>query len=165
MSKHILIVDDEQNLAFFVAKTLESNGYKAITAGSVAEAVKAVQSSFPDLMLLDLKLPDGNGLDFFTKMKSEGFDIPTIVITAHGSVQSAIDALKKGVDDFIIKPFDMNEVLLMIGKLLNRFQQRIQLNYYRRKAQEETGTSFFVSDLPRLKELQELALRTRQRRP
>ncbi|MBD3290637.1 response regulator [candidate division KSB1 bacterium] len=162
MKPHILIVDDEENLAFFLKSALEKKNYSIDTANSFAEARKLLKTGYPDLLLLDLNLPDGNGLDLYRHIKENGVGIPTIVITAHGSVNSAIEAMRLGVDDYIVKPFELDEIIVNIEKQLERFKLNNQFNYYKRKLMESQEQDFFVSELPKIQEIQNLALKIAQ---
>ena len=159
MKNHLLIIDDEENLSFFLKQSLDKEGYTATIANTIAEADEIINRQFPDLLLLDLNLSDGNGLDLYRELRKKEITIPTIVITAHGSVQSAIDALKMGVDDYIAKPFDLNELLVIVENLLERFHLFNQLKYYRQKAKDNYDKQFFVSQLLQIKEIQYLALK------
>ena len=162
MNSYILIVDDEENLTYFLKNALEDKNYLVETAHLIADAKKLIQSKFPDLLLLDLNLPDGNGLDVYRLIKEQGLGIPTIVITAHASVSSAIDALKLGVDDYIVKPFELAELIVNIEKQLQRFQLNNQFNYYKKRLQESYQDKFFISSLPQIEELQNLSLKIAQ---
>jgi len=162
MNPHILIVDDEESLAFFLKSALEDKNYSVETVGMLADAKKVLQSKFPDLMLLDLNLPDGNGLDLYRFIKEKGLGIPTIVITAHGSVKSAIEALKLGVDDYIIKPFELDEILMNVEKQMQRFQLNNQLNYYKQRLNQSYQDEFFISSQPEMENIQKLALKIAQ---
>ncbi|MBN1351059.1 sigma-54-dependent Fis family transcriptional regulator [candidate division KSB1 bacterium] len=162
MNPFILIVDDEENLAFFLKSALEDKNYSVETAHLLADAKSFLESNFPDLLLLDLNLPDGNGLDLYRLIKEKGLGIPTIIITAHASVKSAIDALKLGVDDYIIKPFELEEILVNIEKQLQRFQLKNQFNYYKQRLQQTYQDKFFVSNLPQIQEIQTMALKIAQ---
>lgn len=159
MNPYILIVDDEENLAFFLKSALENKNYAVETVGLLADARKVLQSKFPDLMLLDLNLPDGNGLDLYRFIKEKGLGIPTIVITAHGSVKSAIEALKLGVDDYVIKPFELDEILVNVEKQLQRFQLNNQLNYYKQRLNQSYKDEFFISSQTEVEHIQKLALK------
>jgi DNA-binding response OmpR family regulator len=127
MNPHILIVDDEENLAFFLKSALEQKEFTVDTAHGLGAAKKFVATTFPDLLLLDLSLPDGEGLDLYRLIKEKGMGIPTIVITAHASVKSAVEALKLGVEDYIVKPFELEEILVTIEKQLQRFKLNNQI--------------------------------------
>ena len=162
MKPHILIVDDEENLAFFLKSALEKKNYSIDTANCFADAQKLLQTEHPDLLLLDLNLPDGNGLDLYRQIKENGAGLPTIVITAHGSVNSAIEAMRLGVDDYIVKPFELDEIIVNIEKQLERFKLNNQFNYYKRKLMESQEQDFFVSTLPKIKDIQNLALKIAQ---
>ena len=157
MNNHILIIEDEKNLSFFIKTSLEKEGFTTSVAHNLASAREYIENHFPDLLLLDLNLPDGNGLDLYQEMKKNDQTIPCIVITAHGSIPSAIDAMKMGVDDYISKPFDLKEILIIIKKLLEKNHLRNQLNFYRRRSQCSRDEDFFISELPKILELQKMA--------
>jgi two-component system response regulator AtoC len=159
MEKNVLIIDDEQNLTFFLQEGLKKEGYQVHLANSLSQGRQMIKTVFPDLLLLDLNLPDGNGLELYQELKDNQEFIPTIVITAHSSIQSAIDAMKLGVDDYIAKPFDLKELIVLIQALFDRFHVKNQLNYYRRKAQNNQDLEYFYSELPLMKELQNVALK------
>ena len=159
MERNILIIDDEENLTYFIKEGLQSGGYQVHIAKSISEGKKKLKNLFPDLLVLDLNLPDGYGLDLYRELKKNGENIPTIIITAHSSIQSVVDAMKLGADDYIAKPFDLQELKILIESLLDRYHLKNQLNYYRRKTQSSDKFNFFVSDITDLKEIQELALK------
>ncbi len=159
MDRNILIIDDEQNLTYFMKEGLEQKGYRVQVSHSISEGRESLNKFFPDLLILDLNLPDGHGLDLYRELKTKGENIPTIIITAHSSIQSVIDAMKLGADEYISKPFDLKELTILIESMFERYHLRNQLNYYRRKAQFGNEFDFFISDLPRIKELQALALK------
>ncbi len=162
MNSFILIVDDEETLTFFLKNALEERKFYVEIVHRLKDAKKSIQSRFPDLILLDLNLPDGDGLDLFRMMKEKGWGIPTIVITAHASIKSAIEAMKLGVDDYIIKPFELEELIMNIEKQLKRNQLNNQFNYYRQRAQQSYQHDFFLSNLDPIKRIQDLALKVAQ---
>lgn len=159
MKAHILIVDDEENLVFFLKGALEDLGYTVSTSASVGNSFKQLQENHPDLLLLDLNLPDGTGLDLFRKMQEIGHTIPTIIITAHASVKSAIEAIRLGVDDYIVKPFEIDEILILIEQQLNKRKLYDHLSYFRDKLIPSYKGDFFISDLPEMRKIQDLSLR------
>ncbi len=162
MNQFILVVDDEESLAFFLKDALEMQNYEAEVAHRIERALQIIDSRFPDLMILDLNLPDGNGLDLYKAVKDRGLDIPTVVITAHASVDSAVEAMKMGVDDYVIKPFELNEILVIIKKQLDRYRLNNQFNYYKKRLQQAYQDEFFISQLPQIQEIQDLALKIAQ---
>lgn len=159
MKEHILIIDDEDNLTFFLKSSLEESGYPTYIAPTIKEGLTLVKKVLPDLLLLDLNLPDGKGLDLFKKIKEDGHNIPTIVISAHASVKSAIEALKLGVDDFIVKPFDFDELIVVIEKQFSSVKFSNRLRYYRNKETKIYDGNFFISKLSKIKSIQNLCLK------
>ncbi len=159
MDKNIIIIDDEQNLTYFLKEGLKKDGYLVQVANTLSEGKALIEAQLPDLLILDLNLPDGNGLEFYQEMKEKHDFIPTVILTAHSSVRSAIDAIKMGIDDYIAKPFDIKELSVLVGSLFKRYHLKNQLNYYRRKAQCSQDFDFFVSNLPAIKEHQQMAMK------
>lgn len=104
-TKNILIVEDSPTLALTYREYLRQSGYDAAIADTGAKAFVAIEETNPDLILLDLKLPDMDGLDILKKLKAEKNSARIIVITAHGSVKVAVEAMQEGASDFILKPF------------------------------------------------------------
>lgn len=162
MNEHILILDDEENLIFFLKSSLEEIGYSIHTATTIKEGLILVDKVLPDLLLLDLNLPDGNGLDLYKSIRAKGHNIPTIVISAHASVKAAIDALKLGVDDFIIKPFDLDELKIVIEKQFSNIKFTNRLRYYKNKESQIYKGDFFISKLKSIENIQNLCLKLAQ---
>src|SRR5262245_5039667 len=114
----ILIVDDEKLIRWSFRQKLESRNYQVAEASDVKEALNKFYSEAPDLVTLDMKLPDGSGIDFLRKIKESHAKLPVIVITASGVVDVAVQALKRGAYDFIEKPINFSESLF--SKILSR---------------------------------------------
>lgn len=112
----ILIVDDEEAARYGMARALKS--YSVAEAGSVAEARKAIASSKPDLMLLDINLPGVSGLDYLRELEAVDDAPPVIMITAHGSERTAVEAIKAGAYDYLAKPFEVDELRLVVKNAL-----------------------------------------------
>jgi len=89
MNERILIIDDEETLCYFLKESLEENGYQAVAAHTAREGLEVVTKQQIDLVLLDLKLPDGDGLNVLYEIKKEDSDLPVIVLTGHAAVESA----------------------------------------------------------------------------
>ncbi|MEE0797680.1 MAG: response regulator transcription factor [Anaerovoracaceae bacterium] len=109
----ILIIEDEKTICDFIAKTLNSNDYKTITAVSGKEGMAILTSALPDLVLLDLGLPDMDGIDVI-KQTREWSSLPIIVISARVQEKEKVAALDAGADDYITKPFGTDELLARI---------------------------------------------------
>lgn len=125
----ILIVDDEKNYLLVLKELLGEEGYEVVTAQSASEALSIFQESEPDLVITDMKMPGMSGMELLSALKEKDLHLPVIMMTAYGTVEKAVEAMKKGAYDYIIKPFD-NETLkktvvkaLAMGQVIkeNRF--------------------------------------------
>jgi DNA-binding NtrC family response regulator len=114
----ILVVEDKESMARMLKETLELAGYEVMIASDGAEGIKKVKTSKVDLVLTDLKLPKKSGLDVLKASKDESPLTPVIVMTAYGSVETAVNAMKLGAFDFITKPLDTDYLLLLIERSL-----------------------------------------------
>ena len=120
---HVLVVDDEVTILRFLKPALEANGYEMTTAGSVAEATKRIASESPDIVLLDLGLPDGDGKDVIRRAR-EWSDVPIVVLSARERGTEKIEALDLGADDYVNKPFNVGELLARMRTALRHRMQR-----------------------------------------
>ncbi len=155
MEATILIVDDEQHMRWIIEKTLAKEGYKTDSAATGAEGLAKLQSTGPDLVLLDLKLPDMNGIEVLRSMKQEQPRVPVIMITAHGTVESAIEAMKIGASDYISKPFDIEELKIIIHRCLEVVELATEVDYLRDELEDKLNTSL-IGRSRVISELQEL---------
>ena len=120
---HILVVDDEPNVRKVLGAMLEQAGYLTTRAATGDEALGLVRAQDPDLVITDLKMPGMDGLGLLRRMK-EGFpEIPVILLTAHGTVEAAVEAMKQGALDFLAKPFDKTRVLEIVAKGLGQAER------------------------------------------
>jgi len=136
---NLLIVDDEASLRDFLSIVFEDEGWRVETAGSVAEARAAVGKNEPDLILCDLMLPDGSGIDLLREVKTAAPSIAVVMITAHTSTKSAVEALKAGAFDYIAKPFDIDELKIIVRNAVER-KELEEENLHLRTALEERFT-------------------------
>lgn len=117
----ILIVDDDVNLCTVLREELLEIGYTAYSVNGADAAFKFLESGCPvDLILLDLKMPGKDGFWVLETLKARQFNIKVIVLTAYADVKSAIDSAKLGASDFISKPYDLDELLITIRKVLQK---------------------------------------------
>jgi two-component system KDP operon response regulator KdpE len=119
----VLVVDDEAAILRFLKPALEANGYEMHSAGTVAEATKRIAAESPDVVLLDLGLPDGDGKDVIKRTR-EWSDVPIIVLSARERETEKIEALDLGADDYINKPFNVGELLARMRTALRHRMQR-----------------------------------------
>ena len=129
----LLIVDDEASIRDVLAFFFHKRGFEVVTASSFAEGQAAASRFNPDLILSDIKMPDGNGLDLLRKVKAENSKIPVIMITAHTSAKDAIDAMKAGAVDYISKPFDVEELGLLVDRALGEKQLKDENVYLKQE--------------------------------
>ena len=115
----VLLVEDEQSIAEPFANALNRSGFQTSVAASAAEARARLVESAPDLVLLDLSLPDGDGRDICRELRGDS-DVPIIMVTASGSVTDRVVGLELGADDYIVKPFAVGEVVARIRAVLRR---------------------------------------------
>jgi DNA-binding NtrC family response regulator len=121
MTERILIVDDERNLRESLSEALFQAGYEVLTAANGKEAYSIIQEQELDLLLCDWRMPEMDGAALLNLLREEGrlVDLPTLVITAHGTSNNAIDAIQLGAYDFVTKPFDLDDVLITIRRVLD----------------------------------------------
>jgi two-component system OmpR family response regulator len=118
----ILIVDDDPKLRAFVSKGLETQGHTTLAAGSGLEArsVLAAQDEAPDLILLDVMMPGGDGMSFLEELRRRGIETPVIFVSAARGVEDRVRGLRLGADDFLVKPFQFDELLARIEAVSRR---------------------------------------------
>jgi two-component system, OmpR family, KDP operon response regulator KdpE len=119
----VLVIDDEAAILRFLKPALEANNYEMASSGSVADGIKRVAAETPDIVLLDLGLPDGDGKDVIRRAR-EWSDVPIIVLSAREREAEKIDALDLGADDYINKPFNVGELLARMRAALRHRMQR-----------------------------------------
>ncbi|MEW4526859.1 sigma-54 dependent transcriptional regulator [Maioricimonas sp. JC845] len=117
MSK-LLIVDDERNVLYSLVRGLRSPDLEILTAETAQEGLRLVEDERPDAVLLDVKLPDRSGLDVFVDMHRIEKRLPVIIMTAHTTTETAIEAMKRGAFDYLLKPFDLSELKRVLAKAL-----------------------------------------------
>jgi two-component system, OmpR family, KDP operon response regulator KdpE len=119
----VLVVDDEAAILKFLKPALGANDYEVTTAGGVAEATKRIAADGPDVVVLDLGLPDGDGKDVIRRVR-EWSDVPIVVLSARDREAEKIEALDLGADDFVNKPFGVGELMARIRTALRHRMQR-----------------------------------------
>lgn len=133
MAATVLIVDDDKALRSFLSSILEDEGYEVLLAATGAEGEALLQAKPIDVVLVDLRLPDEDGISILRKIKREEPDVQVIVLTAFGAVESAVEAMKLGAYDYINKPFDVSELRLIIERALKELAMRREIERLRRK--------------------------------
>ena len=114
----LIIVEDQISLLMSLKKGLEEEGFEVLTASSGSEGYKLIQQEPADAVLLDLMLPDGDGMSLLQRVREEDFQKPVLVITARDSIDDRVIGLNSGADDYLIKPFAFNELLARLRAIL-----------------------------------------------
>jgi two-component system nitrogen regulation response regulator GlnG len=118
MSARILVADDEDSLRWVLEKGLRQAGYEVTGVKDGAAAIRAVEDEPFDLIFLDVRMPGMDGLTTLGKMRERKPDTCVVVMTAHGTMETAIQAMQRGAYDYLTKPFDIDEVLLLAQRAL-----------------------------------------------
>ena len=135
MSKaNILVVDDQDSIRHFVCKALEDEGYDVQSAGSVRETRELLDRGLPDVAILDLKLPDGTGLELLREIRRLDLEAAVIVMTAFGELETAVEAMNAGAFWFVKKPFQNEELLALVRRALESQKTRMELKRLRHHA-------------------------------
>ena len=118
MGKRVLIVDDEKNMRWVLGQALSGDGYEVLEAADGVEALSIVSDQEPDVMVLDHRMPGKDGMEVLRTVRSKDLQFPIIMLTAHGNVATAVEAMKAGASEYLTKPFDLEELKLAIDKAL-----------------------------------------------
>src|SRR5262245_32457501 len=112
----LLVVDDEPSILHFFRRAFGEPEVTLLTAGTAAEGLSLVTSSHPDVVILDINLPDQSGLDAFRRIRELDAKIPVIFITGHGTTETAIDAMRLGAYEYLLKPLELDQLLDLVGR-------------------------------------------------
>jgi len=137
-STKILIVDDELIMRESLAGWLERDGYAVQTAPSGEDALEKLKETRFDILLVDIKMEGISGLDVLRHVKENDPDVAVVMITAYGSIPTAIEAMKRGAYDYMLKPFDPNELGVLIEKIIRHQQQTREMQFLREEVKERT---------------------------
>ncbi len=166
MQKTIVVIDDDRTIQMTLSAVLDRHGYAVRVGGNAAQGRKKIAEAKPDLVLLDLGLPDGDGLDVLRELKGEHPDLPVIVLTAHDSLANAIESIKQGAFHFVAKPYAIEELLSLCTRALDQQsltreaaalrEEKKSLQTRLRAAEEQLGP---VAISRRMREVEQLIAR------
>ena len=163
LEKHILIIEDEAVFAGAVRKRLKRGGFNAEVAGTLAEGVTKISEKTPDLLLLDMRLPDGSGLDLLGALQnSDDNTYPVLVMSAYGEIEDAVSAMKSGASDYLKKPIDLDELMITIEKVLEKDELSQKLTYSSKREQHAHEGVEFLGDSPAIVAIRQQINRLRQ---
>jgi two-component system, NtrC family, response regulator AtoC len=155
-SARILVVEDEALFARAVKKHLERCGHDCAIAPTLDDARAALREAAPDLVLLDLRLPDGSGLEFLAEMfAGKAERVPVIVLTAYGEVGDAVQAMKTGAIDYLRKPLDLDELQIAVDHALQTLHLRHQLDYSRERDSRASEGATMLGESPAVRRVRE----------
>ena len=150
LEQRVLIIEDEAVFASAVRKRLTRAGYHTDVAGTLSAGAAKLKEATPDLLLLDVRLPDGSGLDFLTGLQdNEANAFPVLVMSAYGEIEDAVSAMKSGASDYLKKPIDLNELLLTVARVLEKDALSQKLTYSSKREQHaHEGVEFLGASAP-----------------
>lgn len=168
MSERILLVDDDPGVSEVIGMLLEREGYAVEVAATARATFERLNASRIDLVVTDLKLPDGTGLDVVAGVRARAPRLPIIMITSYSSMESAIEALRAGANDYVIKPFNNDDFLKAIARALNdrrlvRGARPLAVEEYIREVVERFQDSYSEIELSRMLGIGRKALWMRRR--
>ena len=155
-STKVLVIDDEPLVRRSAQRLLVDEGYEVDTAASVAEGVATFESFRPQVVILDLKLPDGSGLDLLPSLRKIDPSVQLVMITAFGEAQTAVSAMKLGANDFLKKPYDSEELLYAVRSAARSLQREHQLKVYRKRDRANYQRSQMIGNSPAMRRVRDL---------
>jgi DNA-binding NtrC family response regulator len=157
MSATVLIVDDEDTARNFISEALSDAGHEPIEAGDLVEANKAIDTGSADIVLLDVVLPDGSGLTLLDRLTLENPSPPVILITAYAEVDTAVEAMKKGAQDYLQKPLDLDRLIQAVERAQEIVLLRRELALLRQSPYDQI--EMVVGETPAMQRIMEEAQR------
>jgi DNA-binding NtrC family response regulator len=151
MPYRVLVCDDEKLIRWSLSEHLKKEGYDVELAEDGQQAMGAIERAPPDALVLDMKMPNLDGMSVLRKLHEEGNAFPVIVITAHGALDSAIEATKLGAASYLSKPFDLREVSLQLEKVLEKSRLETEVRYLRDRA--TSGYERMIGESPAMKKV------------
>jgi len=151
----ILVVDDEHLIRWSLEQNLKKQGYEVLTAGNGEEAVKVFREEQPDMILLDIQLPGISGLEVLEKVKEIDEETIVIMVTAHGGLETAVTAMRLGAYDYINKPFNLDEMAIVIRKALETSELRREVATFRNE-QKKCGPPNIIGSSRHMKNVLEI---------
>ena len=155
----ILLVDDETSLLHSMELRLARSRHECRCARTLAEARAHLEAGQPDLLIVDIRLPDGNGLDLVRQLRTEGLAFPVVVLTAFGSIPNAVSAMRDGADDYIEKPIDLDQLTFIVERNLETQRLRGRIELYERTKSEPGRDEPIIGESPVFLRALELARR------
>ncbi|HXW68635.1 MAG TPA: sigma-54 dependent transcriptional regulator, partial [Dissulfurispiraceae bacterium] len=150
--KRIFIIDDDELIRMVLTRALEEDGYEVLSESSTEDIVNKIRSWFPDVVLLDVNLPGRSGIDILKELKSKGTGSHVVMLTADDTAETAVKAMKLGATDYFTKPFNIEEVKIVINNLFEKIQLEHEVEHLRKVSsqifeRDMIGESAAIRDL------------------
>jgi len=155
----ILIIDDEEAQRNILKGYLEKKGFKIFSASSGSEGVKSVQNNIIDIVLSDYKMPDITGLEVLELVKKINPEVSFVILTAYGTIENAVKAIRLGAFDYISKPVDLDELDLLLERIIENKNLRSEIELLKDQLKEKFRIDSFISDSPKMEEVLSIAYR------
>jgi len=152
---HVLVVDDERILADSIAAYLEHHGFSTVVAFSGEDGIARAEAASPDVAVVDVRLPGINGIEVLRRLREMLPTIEVLMVTAHASVASAVDAMKLGAFDYVMKPVDLDELRFIVDKARSHQRMRQELTYLKARDRRSGGISDIIGQSAPIKLLKE----------
>jgi len=152
----ILIVDDEKDMRFYIENLITSFGYNAASVGSGYEAIEKVKTINPALILLDLMMPEMDGIEVLRRLKEINGDIPVIMLSAHGSTDNVVKAMKIGASDFINKPFEPEVIEITLSQVLERKNLLLEVKRLKEEINKQTRYDLIFSNNKKMTDIKSI---------
>jgi len=149
----ILLVEDKDSLRIMLRHALEAHGHSVIEARDEPEAVRALRTTRPGVVLSDLRLPEGDGFGVLRAAKELDPELPVVVMTAYSTIQDAVKAIKEGAADFLAKPVDPDHLLLMVERALSQRRMATENILLKEELASRRGAPQIIGEDPKLKQV------------
>lgn len=161
-AQSILLVDDDENLRWVVQTQLEDAGYSVKTAGTGEEALSLIANDPPALVITDLRMPGLSGIDLLRQLRESNPDLPVVIITAFGTIQNAVEAVKSGAYDYLTKPIDFEELNLLVRRALEHSRLVEEVRTLRTNLDRKYGFESIIGQSETLLTVLDMASRAAQ---
>ena len=152
----VLIVDDEKNYPLILSAVLEEEGFEALTAFSGEEALTVLKNSDVDLVLTDMKMPSLDGIELLERIKQKDPELPVIMMTAHGTVEKAVEAMQKGAYNYILKPFDNERLIIYVNNAIQMYRVIKENRRLRETVKSQYSFGNIIGKSPKMQDIFEL---------
>jgi DNA-binding NtrC family response regulator len=152
----IFLIDDDELIVNMLSRSLKKAGYTVQTATTTEGIMDRIESSYPDIVLLDINLPGMSGIEILEKIQERGIQTQVLMLTADDTAETAIRAMKLGAADYLTKPFNMEEVKIVLGKVIEQERLQDEVNYLRR-VRSQTLTFEIIGESAPMREIKEKA--------